>query len=300
MAAMPVEVDFDDLPIRPSGPRHVYGSTNVTDTPLADMPVCGIEPRGWSIGRVVGDRYELAALIGKRPFGTAYRGIDRTAPQVHCAGRLAVTVMQLDPGAEQDAGFLRRLRSATDRLRRLEHPSLDAASQIVEEDGAVFVISRYRTGRTLADLLGRTAGAGWPLRTVLPVGHRLAEALEHAHSAGVVHGALDTASVLLTADDEAVLTDLGLHAARANGGADTKLDVLGLARLILAMLTGGGTEPRDGPVPRRPAGIGETAWARLLEGLASDPALRPATTVALIVSLEDPGWSRRLVGRRSR
>lgn len=261
------------------------------------MPVRGADPLARTIGKRLGGRYEVTALIGVRPHGAAYRALDRLADAA-AADRRTVTVTRLDVRWATGGPALDRVRELAAQARRLEHPSLDAPQEVVEAEGAAFVVSRYRPGRTLADLLGRAGGAGWPLRSVLPVGHRVADALEHAHAAGLAHGALDPSSVLLTAADEAVVTDFGLRCALDAGNPDSRDDVLGLARLVLAMLSGGGEA--NSQLPGRPGELREAAWSALLEGLASDPALRPASPAALIVALDDPGWFRRLVGRRSR
>lgn len=292
-------MEIDDFPTRRSGRRRVYGSTNMLDPPLAEMPVRGGDPLGRMIGRVFAERYEIDALTGHRLLGPAYRAVDRAASSER-GERSFVTVTLLDDRIVRDTAALLRLRRAVGPLSRLDHPALDVPLRLVEADGGWGLVSRHRTGRTLADLLGRTAGAGWPLRSVLPIGYRVAEALAPAHAAGRVHGALDPASVLLTAGDEVVVLDLGLHPALTGTEATVSDDVLGLARLVLALLTGSRPEPHGGGTLRRPAGLRETAWAGLLAGLASDPALRPPAPEALMVSLEDPGWFRRLVGRRAR
>ncbi len=296
---MPVAVEVDDFPTRRSGPRRVYGSTNVPCAPLAYMPVPGAGGRERLVGRVLDGRFEVTAEIGPRPFGTAFRALDLSAGPDGSPSRRAVTVTRLEGGIPWGGDVLDRVRSSAELIRRLNHRSLDAPLRIFEAEGAAFTVSRTRTGRRLGDLLARTDGSGWPLRSVLPLGHRIAEALEHAHSVGLVHGALTPASVLLTPADEVIVMDLGLRSAVGSGGIDYREDVLGLARLVLALLTGS-QDAGDVPLSGRPAGLRDAAWAGLLQGLASDPALRPTTPEALVVALEDPGWFRRLVGRRTR
>jgi len=293
-----VAVEVDDFPTQRSGPRRVYGSTNAADARLADLPAGGGDPLGRLIGRTLAGRYKIDAVIGRRLRGTAYRATDRDAGGGGDRWRY-VTVTVLDDRLAGDRAALERLRRSAETVRRLQHPALDAPTEILDEDGLVFLVSPYRPGRALADLLGRTAGAGWPLRSVLPLGYRIAEALAPAHAAGLAHGALDAASVLVTADEGVVVLNLGLGPSLDGADVDPAEDVLGLARLVLALLAGDGG-PHRGAVPKRPAGLRETAWAGLLAGLASDRSLRPDSPEALMVSLEDPGWLRRLVGRRLR
>lgn len=290
----PAALEIDDDPTRPSGPRRVYGGTVAPSA--VESSVRGGDPLGRLIGRTLAGRYEINALIGSRAGGVAYRAVDRTWT-AEAGGRGTVAVTLLDTAVARDGAAVERFGQAAGLVRDLGHPLFDAPYGFVQDAGVAFAVSEHRSGRTLDGLLGRVAGDGWPLRSVLPVGHRIADGLAHVHAAGLVHGALEPGSILLTADDQVVVLDLALRIAGPAGRADPRDDVLGLARIILALLTGGGSGSRG--TPERPAGLRESAWTGLLQGLASDPALRPASAEALMVSLEDPGWFRRLVGRRS-
>lgn len=289
--------EIDDHPTLRTGPRRVYGGTRMAGDAPAESRSRHGDPLAGLIGRTLAGRYEIDAVIGRRAGGIACRAIDRDW-NADTAGGRPVTLTILDAQFATDTEMPDRLRRAAGLVRGLGHPLFDVPRDIVPDSDALLVVSDHRAGRLLAGLLGGGPGAGWPLRAVLPIGHRIADGLANAHAAGLVHGDLDLTSVLLTADDEVVVLDLALRAALAGDRGAPGDDVLGLARLVHALLTGAAPGGVDDAGPVRPAGLRDSAWQALRQALGPDPAVRPPTPEALMVSLEDPSWFGRLVGRR--
>lgn len=285
----------DGDPTRRTGPRRVYGGAATGSSGHGTGAGRFGDPLARLVGRVVVERYEIDAVIGRRTGGIAYRAIDRAWPVAENGGR-RVTVIALDPVHAADAATVGRIARLAAQVRTLEHPVFDRIHEVVRDGDKVFAIVDYRVGRILAGLLAGGAGSGWPLRTVLPIGHRIADGLARAHRVGLVHGGISPETIILTADDDVHVLDFGLRAALMPGGdPEPRQDVLGLARSVHAMLIGA---PMDaGDDPRRPSGLREPQWQALRNGLSLDPAARPSTAEALMVSLEDPGWLGRLVGR---
>lgn len=281
-------VDADDAPTRRTGPRRVYGGALPDVSPRTGDPLARL------LGRTLAGRYEIDAIIGPRPAGTAYRAVDLAWPAGPVTRRVTVTVLANGPA---DPETIARLRDTAGRVRTLAHPAFDPIEEVIEDAGVTLVVSEYRIGRSLASLLGREAGIGWPLRAVLPIGHRVADGLGYAHRAGQVHGGIGLDTIVLTAADEVFVRDFGLRSALLAAEPGPRDDVLALARAVFALLAG---RVSDGAPPVRPAGLRDASWQALLQALTEDPSERPASAEAFMVSLEDPGWFRRLVGRRSR
>lgn len=299
----PHRIEADDSPTQRTGPRRVYGGA-LSSVPGGGAPLLAGDRFGRLIGTVLAGRYEVDAVIGPRAAGMALRATDLGWPASDPARRrVAITV--LDERIAEDPAAVARLLKAAGRVRALGHPAFEGIREIIRDNGRVFAVSEHRPGRSLSSLLAGEQGPGWPLRVVLPIGHRIADGLGEAHRAGMVHGGLDLGCVLLTADqEEVVVLDLGVRTALAppDGGraADPRDDVLGLARIVHALLSGAPMEVDAARGAPRPPALREAAWRALLQGLAAEPAGRPASAEALMVSLEDPGWLGRLVGRRLR
>ncbi|MEQ8396007.1 hypothetical protein [Thalassobaculum sp.] len=257
---------------------------------------------GRLIGQTIAERYEIDAVIGRRPSGVAYRAVDRSW-RVGGDGHRTVTITILDADLTGDPGAPHRVLQATGRVRDLAHPVFETVYEVTRHDDRTCVVAAHRGGRTLMSLLGSGSDAGWPLRSVLPIGHRIAEGLSHAHRAGLFHGALGLDTIVLSADDAVLVLELGLAAALKSGAVagglpDARGDVLGLARVMTALLTGGSAS--RGTRPIRPPGLRDSSWQALMQGLAGDPVDGWDSPEAFMVSLEDPGWFGRLVGRRAR
>ncbi len=90
------------------------------------------------------------------------------------------------------------------------HPHIAGVYEAGEEDGLVYVLSEYLAGGSLDDLVSRVKNHRLPIADVLRIGTEICEALEYAHSLGVVHGDLACASVRIAPEGSVKLTDFGL------------------------------------------------------------------------------------------
>ena len=145
--------------------------------------------------------------IGSGGFGTVYEAWD---------GRLErpVAVKAIDSGGP--AGCDRVLREAQ-AAARLNHPGIVTLYEMGEEDGSALLVTELVDGDTL-DQLSRTGELSD--REIGVIGADLCEALDHAHSRGVVHRDIKPQNVLVAESGDAVrakLMDFGV--ARLTDGA---------------------------------------------------------------------------------
>lgn len=106
-----------------------------------------------------------------------------------------------------DEADRRRFLSEAGLLARLSHVALVTVLDVGTMGDRPFLVMELVEGRTLADAL---RGGPMSLEEVRRIGVQLAEALEHAHSQGVVHRDVKPANVLLGNDGEVKLTDFGI------------------------------------------------------------------------------------------
>ena len=113
-----------------------------------------------------------------------------------------------------------KLLAAAAAAKKVSHPHVAALFDVGELDGKLYLAHEFVPGHSLASLLN-----GRPLEQHLAVelGIHLADALAEAERAGVLHGDVQPAAVIVTPADQAKLIDLGLASWTAGGAARRKL-----------------------------------------------------------------------------
>jgi eukaryotic-like serine/threonine-protein kinase len=147
---------------------------------------------GTRLGRFVVHEY-----IGQGTLGTVYRaaGPDAGAVAVKVLHRLA------EPESRE------RFEELAPRLAELRHPGLVAALDHGEHEDVPYLVEEHVEAVTLAERFRR---ATMNPAAALEVLRGMAAAIDHAHAAGIVHGNLKPAQVLLAAGDRPRVSDFGL------------------------------------------------------------------------------------------
>jgi len=156
-----------------------------------------------AIGTTLGP-YKILVPLGAGGMGEVYRAHDSRL------GRdVAIKVLPAHLAAtpEVRARFEREART----ISKLNHPHICTLFDVGHQDGIDYLVMELLEGETLAHRLEKGA---LPVAEVLALGRQIAEALDRAHRAGVVHRDLKPGNVMLT-KGVAKLMDFGL--ARAHG-----------------------------------------------------------------------------------
>lgn len=154
------------------------------------------------LGRTLGERYRVDALIGEGTFAEVYRVID-----LHRQAPLAAKILRSE--IARDATLLERFRREAEVLARLQHPHIVRFYDILTLDGLMTILMDFIPGRTLEELLSETPG---PLRpaAVLSFLTPLASALHYAHAERIIHRDLKPANILLHENGTLFVTDFGI------------------------------------------------------------------------------------------
>jgi eukaryotic-like serine/threonine-protein kinase len=151
--------------------------------------------------------YEIVAPLGAGGMGEVYRARDTRL------GRdVAVKVLpqHLSANADVRARFEREAKT----ISSLNHPNICTLFDVGREGEADYLVMELVSGETLAERLHKGA---LPMPDVLRIGAQIADALDRAHRAGVVHRDLKPGNIMLTKSG-AKLMDFGLARAAAVGG----------------------------------------------------------------------------------
>lgn len=264
------------------------------------------------IGRTVGG-YQIAEEIGRGGAAVVYR-----AYQPQLERWVAVKVLSFAEAGEPE--FLARFRREARAIAALRHPNILTVYDYGEEEGVAYIAMEYVPGGSLKKCLtGQPMEWAQAVSLVIPVG----QALEYAHSQGIVHRDVKPANILLARPDWPLLADFGLAKLlspqpgitrpgtslgtpdylapeQAIGeGVDHRCDVYSLGAVLYELLTG--QVPLRGPTPaetllrrlqetpvppsRLNSQIPPLLDEVLLRALRRDPAARYPTMGALVEEL---------------
>lgn len=216
--------------------------------------------------------YHIQGVLGKGGFATVFKAFDKQLER-------DVALKILNRIDDQPATLETEARAAA----ALNHPNICTVYAIDDNDGIPMIVMEYLVGRSLKAAIG-----DGPLPTVDVIGitRQVASGISAAHGAGIIHGDLKPANVMLLADGTVKILDFGLARRRQiEQNGDT---TVAIPDRNVSFLTGTprymSPEQAAGS-PAQPASDVFSFGLLLYELLTGRPAIEAGTTLTSLEAL---------------
>src|ERR1700688_3524767 len=163
-------------------------------------------------GRQLGP-YRIESLLGAGGMGEVYRATDTRLERT-----VAIKILR-GQGARDSASrerFQREARAAS----ALNHPHICTVYDVGEADGQPYLVMEHLQGQTLRELIRQ---GPLSLDQIMDLAIQIADALDAAHTHGIVHRDIKPANIFITTRGQAKVMDFGIAKRMRQEGAETVL-----------------------------------------------------------------------------
>lgn len=179
------------------------------------------------IGRTLGGRYKIEAVLGQGGMSAVYKANDPNLKRV-------VAIKLIHAHLSTDPSFVQRFESEAAAVASLRHPNIVQVFDFNHDNGVYYMVLEFIPGETLQDRLKRLAqdGRRLPLEDALRFTLNISDAVGYAHQRGMVHRDIKPANIMLDMQGQAILMDFGIVKILGGDSHTSTGAVVGTARYM--------------------------------------------------------------------
>jgi len=272
------------------------------------------------VGSLLRDRFLLQEKISGGSMGVVYKAMDRRLAEAGSKDHW-VAIKVLSPQLAENGQALRALQQEAAKGRCLVHPNIVRFIDLDRDDDLYFLIMEWLEGRTLADILDSKDAAVIDNAAAFRIVRQIGDALDYAHSRGIVHADIKPGNIMIMPNGDAKLFDFGVARVRQQH-ADTEFDpgvlgaltpayssmqvltseepvaaddVFSLSCLLYRLLAGyrvfgprnAAEASQEGMKPQRLKELNDNQWKALKKGLSYSRVTRFSSVREFVDALEE-------------
>ncbi|MCP5095377.1 MAG: serine/threonine protein kinase [Chloroflexi bacterium] len=157
------------------------------------------------IGRRIGNRYQIEAILGRGGMSSVYKATDPNLQRT-------VAVKMIHPHLSEHPEFVKRFEQEAAAVARLRHPNIIQVHDFNHDGDVYYMILEHVAGETLEERLKslNSANLRLPLAETIHIMTNLCNAVAYAHERNMVHRDLKPSNVIINLLNEPILMDFGI------------------------------------------------------------------------------------------